>query len=115
MPEPRTTATVIAVRTEPMRAWAATAVQAANNVLGNAASWLSNTAQEFGSSVSALMGPAVFAAYAFAAWSLAANLGWTDTFVFTAGPLSNWLIWLGIAILVHTAANILRRHSHPGD
>ena len=59
------------------------------------------------------MGPAVFSAYAFALWSLANNLGWTDTFVFAAGPLSNWLIWLGIAILVNLAASVLRRHTQP--
>lgn len=57
------------------------------------------------------MGPAVFSAYAFAFWSLAANLGWTDTFLFASGPLSNWLVWLGIAILINLAASVLRRHT----
>lgn len=57
------------------------------------------------------MGPAVFCVYAFAVWSLAANLGWTDTFVFPSGPLSNWLIWIGIAILVSLAAGVLKRHA----
>jgi hypothetical protein len=73
--------------------------------------WAGDTAQEFGGLVSALMGPAVFSAYALAIWSLAANLSWTDTFPFTSGPLSNWLIWFGIAILVNLAANILRKHA----
>jgi hypothetical protein len=57
------------------------------------------------------MGPAVFSAYAFAVWSLAANLGWTDSFIFTTGALSNWLVWLSLAIAVNVAAGILRRHS----
>jgi hypothetical protein len=73
--------------------------------------WATKTAQQFGTLLSALMGPAVFSAYVFAVWSLADNLGWTDTFVFHNGPLSNWLIWLTFAILVNTAASILRRHT----
>jgi hypothetical protein len=57
------------------------------------------------------MGPAVFCAYAFAFWSLAANLGWTDSFIFSTGPLSNWLVWLGIAILTNLAASVLLRRT----
>jgi hypothetical protein len=57
------------------------------------------------------MGPAIFSAYALAAWSLAANMGWTGTFLYKDGPLSNWLIWLGIAILVHVAADVLKRRT----
>jgi hypothetical protein len=109
MPESRTTA--IALRTEPTRAWAAGALQATGTVLGRAGAWAGDTAQEFGTLLSALMGPAVFSAYAFAAWSLAGNLGWTDTFVFATGPLSNWLVWLAIAIVVNVASSILKRHT----
>jgi hypothetical protein len=79
--------------------------------LGRAGVWASDTAQEFGTLLSALMGPAVFSAYAFAAWSLAGNLGWTDTFVFPSGPLSNWLVWLAIAIVVNVASSILKRRT----
>jgi hypothetical protein len=57
------------------------------------------------------MGPAVFSAYAFAVWALAGNLGWTDSFVFSTGALSNWLIWLIVAALVNTAASILKKHA----
>jgi hypothetical protein len=57
------------------------------------------------------MGPAIFSVYAFAFWSLADNLGWTNTFVFHSGPLSNWLVWSGIAVIVSLAAGILRRHT----
>ena len=102
--------TAIAIRTEPARAWALTVLQATGALVGRVGSWATDTAQQFGALVSALMGPAVFSAYAFAAWSLAANLGWTNTFVFTAGPLSNWLVWLTIAIAVTLAASILKRH-----
>ena len=71
--------------------------------------WAGETAQHFGALVSALMGPAVVSVYAVALWSLSANFGWTDSFLFTSGALSNWLIWLALAILVHVAASILRR------
>lgn len=109
MPESRTS--VVAIRTEPARAWAIGAWQSSDTALGRAGVWAGETAQKFGTLLSALMAPAVFSAYAFAFWSLAANLGWTDTFVFSAGPLSNWLVWLAIAILVNVASSILKRHT----
>lgn len=112
MPETRVTA--VAVRTEPARAWALGAVQSAGEVFGRAGAWAADTAQQFGALLAALMAPAVFSIYAFAIWSLAENLGWTDTFVFPSGPLSNWLIWLGIAILVNLAASVLKRHTQTG-
>ncbi len=79
--------------------------------LGRAGAWAGDTAQQFGAILAALMGPAVFSAYALAVWSLAANLGWTNTFIFTNGPLSNWLVWLTLAIAVNLAASILKRHA----
>ncbi len=103
--------TAIAVRTEPARAWALTVLQATGTFAARVGSWATDTAQQFGALVSALMGPAVVSAYAFAFWSLAANFGWTNTFVFSTGPLSNWLVWLSIAILVNVAASILKRHA----
>jgi hypothetical protein len=109
MPESRTTA--IAVLTQPARIWTLSALQAAGNTVSHGLEWAGDTAQKFGALVSALMGPAVVSVYALAVWSLASNLGWTDTFVFSTGPLSNWLVWLGIAILVNLAAGILRRHT----
>ena len=109
MSEPRSLA--IASPVELVRTRSAGFLQSAGNVLGRAAKWAANTAQTFGSVVSVLMGPAVFSAYAFAFWSLAANLGWTNTFVYAAGPLSNWLIWLGMAVLLHVASQILKRRA----
>ncbi len=107
MPETRTTA--IAVLTEPARAWVLNAAQGAGEVFVRAGAWAGDTAQQFSVLLSVLMAPAVFSAYAFALWSLAGNLGWTDTFVFASGPLSNWLIWLAIAVLVNLAASVLKR------
>jgi hypothetical protein len=111
MPETRTTA--IAVR--PQLSRVAGMMQSSATFFERIGYWAGDTAQEFGSLVSALMGPAVFSAYALAVWSLAADLNWTNTFPFTSGPLSNWLIWFGIAILVNLAASILRKHTTPTE
>jgi hypothetical protein len=111
MPEPRTTA--IAITTDSPRA--AGLLQSSQTVLARAGAWATDTAQEFGALVAALMGPAVLAGYALAAWSLSSNLGWTSTFLFTSGPLSNWIVWLTIAVLVNVAASILRRHTNQSN
>jgi len=111
MPETRMSA--VAVRPQVTRI--AGLMQASSTVFERIGFWAVDTAQEFGTLVSALMAPAVFSAYALAIWSLAANLNWTTTFPFSTGPLSNWLIWFGIAILLNIAASILRRHTRPGD
>ncbi len=107
--EPRTN--VVALRAENTRSWPILVLESSNLVLGRVGVWAADTAQQFGALVAALMGPAVLSVYAFVAWSLAANLGWTDTFVFKTGPLSNWMIWMGVAALATLAADILRRHS----
>jgi hypothetical protein len=100
---------------EPAKVWTTGLFQTIVTGTKNIGVWASDTAQEFGALLAALMGPAVFCAYVFALWSLADNLGWTDTFVFQSGPLSNWLIWLGLAILINVAATILRRHTQPEE
>jgi hypothetical protein len=106
--EPRSTA----VRIEPVRTWTVGVWQATWDLIAPIGEWAADTAQKFGALLAALMGPAVFSAYAFAAWSLAGNLGWTDTFIFSNGPLSNWFLWLGLAIALNSAASILNRHTH---
>ncbi len=111
MPETRISA--VAVRIEPARAWTTGVLQATAITLGRTGAWAGETAQKFGTLVSALMGPAIISVYALAVWSLAANLGWTDTFMFSTGPLSNWIIWLAIALLVHLAASILNKRTRP--
>lgn len=105
-----TPVSAVAIIAEPARAWTAGVLQAGANAGVRTATWFVDVAQQFGSLLSAIMGPAVLAAYSFAVWSLAANLGWTDTFPYSAGPLSNWLIWAGMAIAIHCAASVLRRH-----
>ena len=51
----------------------------------------------------AVAGPAVFAIYVIAVWSLTADLGFTKHFPWSGGPLSNWMIWLGLALLSNLA------------
>lgn len=107
--EPRST--VVALRAENSRSWPNVVLAGSGIVLERVGVWAADTAQQFGALVAALMGPAVLSVYAFVAWSLAANLGWTDTFVFKTGPLSNWMIWMGAAAMVTLASSILRKHS----
>jgi hypothetical protein len=107
MPETRTTA--IAITSQGPRTPGL--LPGFQSIFARAGVWASDTAQEFGAVVSALMGPAVFSGYAMAAWSLASNLSWTNSFLFTSGPLSNWIVWFAIALAVHTAANILQRRT----
>jgi hypothetical protein len=111
--EPRPT--VVAISAESPRSWGALVLNNSISVLGRVGVWAADTAQEFGAMVAALMGPAVLSVYVFVAWCLAANLGWTDSFVFKTGPLSNWMIWMGVAILVTIAANILRKQLRSED
>jgi hypothetical protein len=54
-------------------------------------------------------GPTVLSAYVFAVWGLTANIGLTNSFPWTAGPLSNWMIWLGLALLLNPLALNLHR------
>lgn len=107
--------TVVAIRTTNPRSWPTSILQSGILVIERVGVWAGDTAQQFGALVSALMAPAVFSAYAFAVWSLAANLGWTDSFIFSTGALSNWMVWLGLAIVVNVAASILQRHSRLED
>lgn len=91
--------------------WTVNLSQAVLGSFSKAGLWAANTAQEFGSGLSALLGPVVISVYAFAAWSLTANLGYTDSFVFASGPLSNWIVWLALAIAANSASAVLKRHT----
>ena len=43
-------------------------------------------------------------AYVFVVWSLTASLDLTRSFPWRAGALSNWMVWLIIALLLHLIA-----------
>jgi LPXTG-motif cell wall-anchored protein len=107
--------TAVAIRAQNPRSWPGAIRQTGSSAVARVGVWAADTAQQFGALVAALMAPAVLSVYAFVVWSLAANLGWTDTFVFKTGPLSNWMIWMGVAALVSLAASILRKRSRGED
>jgi hypothetical protein len=96
-------------RLHPVVAWMVAFTQALGNTLESAGAWAAATAQQCGTIVAVLMGPAVLSVYAFAVWSLTSEMGWTESFPFTSGPLSNWIIWAGLAAAIHSASIILRR------
>jgi hypothetical protein len=56
-------------------------------------------------------GPTVCSAYVFALWDLTASIGLTKAFPWSVGPLSDWLTWFALALLLHAAAANLRRTS----
>jgi hypothetical protein len=53
--------------------------------------------------------PIVLSANVFAVWGLTANIGLTNSFSWSAGPLSNWMIWLGLALPLNLLALNLQR------
>lgn len=62
-----------------------------------------------GAMVQFLMGPIVLATYVLGAWGLTASMGITSAFPWSAGPLSNWMVWLALGLLVHLGALGLKR------
>ena len=71
------------------------------------------TARDAGGAICAPMGaimaPFIAIAYAFAAWSLLANLRHNIVFLWPQGPLSNWLIWVAMALLLQFGSTRLSR------
>ena len=109
---PNTETTVLAsVQPGATQSWMALASQAVAGGVVRTGSWAGETAQKFAALLADLMGPAVFLVYALTAWSLATGLGWTDSFLFASGPMSNWMVWLALAILLNFAASLLKRRT----
>jgi hypothetical protein len=79
------------------------------NLSSSIASASTETIQKLANLVVALMGPAVLSVYAFSVWALTAEMGWTNSFPFAAGPLSNWIIWTLMAVLSHFTFITLQR------
>jgi hypothetical protein len=104
------------VQTSPASSWAVGAAgQAGLRTIGRAGlavgGWAKGTAHQFAALVADLMGPAVFLAYAMMLWNFSDNFGWTSSFLFSSGPMSNWLVWLGVAVLLNCTSNILKRRT----
>ena len=53
-------------------------------------------------------GPTALSAYVFAIWDLTANMGLTNSFPWSTGPLSNWMIWIGLALSLNIVASNFR-------
>jgi hypothetical protein len=39
-----------------------------------------------------------------AVWGLTSNLGLSNSFPWSTGPLSNWMVWLGLALVANLGA-----------
>ena len=61
-----------------------------------------------------LLIPAAVMAAALAAWRLAADLQLAADFAISAGPFSNWLVWLALAVALAIAAIKLNRYGRGG-
>lgn len=62
--------------------------------------------------ISALLIPVCVLAWTFAFWALGADMNLTGSFAFSAGLLSHWQVWVGIALFLHAAAHLLNRYGH---
>jgi hypothetical protein len=52
----------------------------------------------------AVAGPTTLSIYAMAVWGLTSNLGLSNSFPWSTGPLSNWIVWLGLALVANLGA-----------
>jgi hypothetical protein len=109
MPEPQVVA--VAERTNTAPNWTYALLHSIAGLLTSAGEWATSTSHRFGGVVSALLSPVVVSVYALAFWSLTADIGWTGAFMVSSGAFSNWMVWLGIAVVLHGATSILKRQS----
>ncbi|HZU29240.1 MAG TPA: hypothetical protein VFA04_27205 [Bryobacteraceae bacterium] len=71
--------------------------------------WQSVTARNFYAIVGALLAPLALVVFVFAAWALTSQMKWTASFLFTEGPLADWMIWALAAVLLRFCASALTR------
>ena len=100
---------VKADRLHPLVSWTAAFSQSIGQGISRAGQWAGSTAQRGASVVAALLGPAILSLYMVAVWSLTSEMGWTDSFPFTSGAFSNWMVWTGLAVSLHAASVVLNR------
>lgn len=62
----------------------------------------------------ALLVPASLMAYSLGFWRLASDMGLAGQFDIT-GTFSHWQVWIGLGVILHTAAIMLNRHGKGGD
>jgi hypothetical protein len=62
----------------------------------------------------ALLVPASLMAYSLGFWRLASDMGLAGQFDIT-GTFSHWQVWIGLGVVLHTAAIVLNRHGRGGE
>ena len=75
--------------------------------------WAKRIAQRFAAVLVWLLGPVSLLAYAFAAWRVAADIGWSASFFIPTGLFSHWLIWLSIGLALSFSASMLNEDRMP--
>lgn len=55
-------------------------------------------------------GPTLLCAYVVVVWALSANLSLTTAFPWSKGPLSNWMTWLVLALLLHALTSKMQAY-----
>jgi hypothetical protein len=62
----------------------------------------------------AVAGPITLSIYAMAVWRLTEDLRFTNSFPWSTGPLSNWMVWLGFALVANLGA-LTRPSERPAE
>jgi ABC-type nitrate/sulfonate/bicarbonate transport system permease component len=65
--------------------------------------------------LAAALTPLAAMALALGCWRIAADLGWTSSFVIPSGLFSHWQVWLGAAAVTQLCSRILNRYGKDGD
>ncbi|HYL36225.1 MAG TPA: hypothetical protein VEV17_09970 [Bryobacteraceae bacterium] len=59
-----------------------------------------------------LLTPTALLALVFALWRFSADLGWTGSFLITAGLFSHWQVWAALAIVLKALASSIQTKTH---
>src|SRR6476620_9187647 len=70
--------------------------------------------REVSAALGALLVPASLMAYSLGFWRLAFDMGLAGQFDIT-GAFSHWQVWIGLGVLLHTAAITLNRYGRGED
>ena len=65
--------------------------------------------------VAALLTPAGLVAFVLAAWRLAADLNWANSFAIPSGLFSHWQVWLAAAAALQVCSHVLNRYGSGGN
>jgi hypothetical protein len=71
------------------------------------------TNRELSAAFGGLLIPASLMAYSLGFWRLASDIGLAGHFDIT-GTFSHWQVWIGLGVILHTAAIVLNRHGRGG-